>query len=90
MPQIRARDLRANIKTHGYEKGMELVLEAILEERVQEREHMRELTALVAQCIENVSRMVDVGDAMKRKLQDVERINQQGDDHASGNLPSSD
>lgn len=90
MPQIRARDLRENIKTWGYEKGMELTFEAVLEERVQEREHMRELTELVARCIEQVERMVHVGDAMKSKLQDIERIRQQGDQHDPGSIPTGD
>ena len=90
MPQIRARDLRDNVKTYGFERGMHITLEAILEERVQEREHMRELTALVAQCIDQVANMVQVGDAMKSKLEDVKRIIKQGEDHGHGNVQDGD
>jgi len=62
----------------GFERGVAHTLETILDERVQEREQMRELTKLVAQCIDQVEKMVHVGDAMSRSLDEVKRIQQQG------------
>lgn len=90
MLPIRARDLRDNVKVYGFERGMLITLEAILDERVQEREHIRELTDLVARCIDQVERMINVGDAMSHKMQDIERIRQQGDQHDPGSIPPRD
>ena len=81
MPQIRSRDLRVMIKLHGFERGVVMALETMLDERVQEREHMRELTQLVAQCIDQVGQMVHVGDAMKSRFDEMNRIQQQGNHH---------
>ena len=86
MPQIRARDLRTYIKDYGYEKGMAMALEAVLEERVQDREHLRELTNLVAQCIDQVEKMIHVGDSMKRDVDRIKRIYPHGDTDAEGSF----
>jgi hypothetical protein len=79
MPPIRTRDLRVHIKDWGFERAVVHTLEALLEERVQEREHFRELTELVAQCVDQVSKMIHVGDAMKRDIERINRIHLHGD-----------
>ena len=78
---IRARDVRVLIKDYGFEKGVVAALEQILDEYVQTREHLRELTELCSHCIDQVEKMVHVGDALKLRVEELKRISQQGDHH---------
>ena len=74
---VRARDLRANLHELGFERAVLLTLEAVLDERVQEREQMRELVQLVAHCIDQVEKMINVGTGMHKRLDEIKRIGEQ-------------
>lgn len=78
MPQIKARDLRTNIKEWGFEKGVVLTVEQLLDEFAGYRQHMRELTDLVAQCVDQIEKFIAIGDGMKR---DIDKIKREGKQH---------
>lgn len=89
MPLIRARDLRRNIKEFGFEQGTTTTLEALLEEHAQNRQHMREMTELLATCVAQVEKMIHVGESMERKITQITRDRQQGEEHGNdSNVPS--
>lgn len=79
MPPTRARDLQYNIKEYGFEQGVTLTLYGVLDEYAQTRQHLRELTELVSKCVDEVSKMISVGDAMKLKIEQINRDRQQGE-----------
>lgn len=81
MPQIRARDLRTYVKDMGYERGMMVGLERLLDEHAETRQHLRELTELVARCVDEVEKLVHVGDTMRLKIEQMRRDHQQGNEH---------
>jgi hypothetical protein len=74
---IRARDVRVTIQEQGFEKGIVTILERMCDERSGDRQTMREMAEVLRQCIDNVDKMVNVGENMKVKLQEVERREQQ-------------
>lgn len=80
MPPIRARDLRANIADMGFERGVVHTVELLIGECIEQRQHLRELTELVSQCINQVDQMVVVGGAMKDQLQLIKREQSQRGD----------
>lgn len=83
---VRARDLRANIQELGFEKGVVYTLELLLDEFTAYRENMRDMTELLALCIQNVERMVHVGEHAKAQIEELKRRGDQGDaiNHGEG------
>ena len=80
MPLIRARDLRANIKDHGFEQGVVMTLERALDEMAEIRQHTRELTDMVARCVDTIGVLTQAGDGLKRMIEEMQRVHQQGED----------
>lgn len=83
MPQIkhgpvRARDLRANIARHGFEQGVTRTLELLLEEHAETKQNMRDLAAMVSQCIDQVTAMVNFGDLLRKRMDEYTRLINQG------------
>jgi uncharacterized protein Yka (UPF0111/DUF47 family) len=83
MPLIRARDVRVNIAELGFEKGVVASLEHLLDEYAETRQHLRELTEMVARCIDEVQKMIYVGDGLRRSITEIKRVQDQGD-HIDG------
>lgn len=77
MPPIRARDLRQNIRDYGFEQGTVVTFEQLLDEYVQHRQHIRELTRLVSQCIEQIERFLAVGEGLRREIETIKRVGEQ-------------
>jgi thiamine kinase-like enzyme len=78
MPLIRARDLRVTIKEMGFEKGVAHTLELALEELAEIRQLILQLADLASRCIDEVGKLNQINDGMKRKLDELRRIRQQG------------
>ena len=76
---VRARDLRDNIRSMGFERGTIYTLELLLDEFAAHRENMRDMTELLAQCIDNVAKMVHVGEHAKAQIEELKRRRDQGD-----------
>jgi len=76
---VRARDLRANIMEFGFEQGMVHTVERLLDEYAQTRQNLRELVSLVDKCIEEVSKMVQIGTAMRTQIEQLKRTREEGD-----------
>lgn len=74
---VRARDLRANIKEHGYEIGVVTTIEAMLEEYSETRQNLREMAELLNECIDRVNDMVSVGTEMKQRIEEMKRVREQ-------------
>jgi hypothetical protein len=81
---VRARDLRANIREAGFENGVVATIEHLLEEFAQYRQHMREMTDLLATCVDQVGLMVDAGQAMTKRLDQIKRDQTKGDEISHG------
>lgn len=81
MPLIRARDVRFNIKEMGFENGVVVSLERMLDEFAETRQHMRELTELVAQCVDEVEKLIHVGVSLRLKVEQIKRDHEQGNEH---------
>lgn len=81
MPPIRSRDLRANIKAFGFENGVVHTLERFFDEFAGYRQNMRDMSELLSQCINEVEKMISVGEGMQGKLADMQRIMNQGNEH---------
>lgn len=74
---IRARDVRSAVKELGFERGVIHVLELICEERAGDRQTMREIVEMMGQVVNNIDRMVQVGDAMGVQIQEIKRRDEQ-------------
>lgn len=79
--RVRARDLRENVKNYGFEKGVVYTLELLLDELAGYRQHLKELTDLTAQCIDQIDKFVSIGDGLK---QDIEKIKREGKQDGDG------
>lgn len=77
---IRARDLRANIRELGFEQGVVTTLELMLDEHTQDRQHIREMASLLDRCIDEVTKMIGVGEAMKKNMEQIKRDRDRGDE----------
>jgi hypothetical protein len=42
---------------------------------------MRELTELVARCVDEVEKLIHVGDSLRLKVEQIKRDHQQGNEH---------
>lgn len=88
---IRARDLRANVKQYGFEKGTVISLELMLDEFVAMRQAIVDLTDLQSQMIDRVLDMTTVGDEMQKRLQAIARRETQHDStRGVGIIPNGD
>lgn len=86
---FRARDVRANIKEMGFEKGTELSLTIMADEMTGMRQVITELTSTVQQCINLLSIMTQVNGAMATKINNMSRSEQQYEEaRREGGLPS--
>src|SRR5215467_3882593 len=73
-PNVRARDLRSNISEWGFERGVVITLEQLLDEFAGYRQHMRELTDLTAQCVDQIDKFITIGDGLKRDIENIKRV----------------
>lgn len=89
MPLTRARDLRANIKEMGFERGVVHTLELALEQQSEMHGHIRQMSELITTCIEQVEKMVVVGDHMRQTVDQLRRDLKGNDDADPGGFPSS-
>lgn len=82
---VRARDLRANIAQHGFEKGVAQTLEHLLEEHAEMRQNLRTIAELTSNCIDQITALSNIGGAMAKKIDEVRRvIKQDGADDQKG------
>ena len=81
MPLIRARDLRPLIKELGFEKGVVSALESVLQEASELRLIARELTEMMARCVDTVHTLSQAEDGLRRTIEEMRRVHQQGDEH---------
>ena len=86
---VRARDLRANIKEHGFETGMVMTLELLLDEHTQDRQTMREMASMLERVVDHMDRLMAVGSSITQELDRMKRDRQAGDeiDHSQRDKP---
>jgi len=70
---FRARDVRANIKELGFEKGAELSLTLVADEMAGIRQSITELTNMVNQCIDLISNMTTINGEMAQQIDRMKR-----------------
>lgn len=77
---IRSRDLRDNIRMHGYERGVVMSMEAFLEEYAETRQHMRDIVQLVDMCIDQMRRFNAIGEGMTKQIDQIKRDRAKGEE----------
>jgi len=77
MAMFRARDVRANVKELGWEKGLEMSLTLMADEMIGIRQTLTELTAMQEKFIDLIGDMGIVTGALATKLHDMSRIEDQ-------------
>lgn len=60
-----------------------MILERMLEEQSGYRQNLRMMSELLDQCINEVAKMIQVGDGMRAKLEEINRVRDQDSDHAN-------
>ena len=75
----RARDLRANIATYGFERGVTITLELLLDELMSLRESMVEIASVQNQLIDETQKVVNVSSSMRNILERMTRKEEQHD-----------
>jgi hypothetical protein len=86
---FRARDVRANIRELGFEKGAELSLTLLADELVGIRQTSTELTKMVEQLVGIVSNMTMVNGSMAQQLDTMKRREEQFDENRGQGVVSS-
>ena len=81
MPLIRARDLRANIKEQGFERGVVTTLERMMDEMAEMRQHIRQMAELLDQTINEIEKLANIGGQMHKVIEQMVRDRTQGDEH---------
>jgi hypothetical protein len=76
---FRARDVRANIKELGFEKGIELSLTLLADEMAGFRQSMKDMTELQSMMIDRFTDMTQVNGAMAQKISEMRRQEDQFD-----------
>lgn len=76
---FRARDVRANIKELGFEKGIELSLTVLADEMTGFRQSMKEMSELQSMMIDRLTDMTQVSGAMAQKINEMKRAEDQFD-----------
>ena len=93
MPRVaplRARDLRANIKELGFDKGVVMTLELMLDEWVGVREQIREMSELQLTICKVVENMTVVADGIANQMNAIKNKEEQfNESRGEGILPSS-
>lgn len=78
-PAVKARDLRANIQELGFEHGVVATLELLLEEHAANRQYIRDLSNITEKLIDNFERMVAVSDGLRRHIDALKRVQEEGE-----------
>lgn len=86
MPQshsapIRARDLRANIKQYGFERGVVITLELLLDEWAGMRQQMQEMASIQSATIDQLQIMVGNAEGIARRVSTLQQRDQNYDEH---------
>ena len=86
---FRARDVRANIKELGFEKGMEMSLTLMADEQVGIRQAISNLAEMQQQMITLLEQMTTVNGAIAQKMDTMKREEDQHDENRGhGIIPS--
>jgi len=70
---VKARDLRDNIRTYGFEKGVVATLEPLLEEHAVAWRNMQTLTNLVDQLIDHLGELHQIAEGMRQGIDGLQR-----------------
>lgn len=76
---FRARDVRANIKEMGFEKGIELSLTLLADEMTGFRQSMKEMSELQSMMIDRLTDTMQISGAMATKISEMQRTEDQFD-----------
>jgi methyl-accepting chemotaxis protein len=70
---IKARDLRENISTMGFERGVVHSLETAIEEINALRGNMRDAAEVISNMVDQMDRFLNISDGIQSKLNMLER-----------------
>lgn len=76
---FRARDVRANIKELGFEKGIELSLTILADEMTGFRQSMKDMSELQSMMIDRLTEIIQISGAMGEKIHEMSRREDQFD-----------
>lgn len=80
---VRARDLRSNILSMGFEKGAVHTLELMLEEHSAMKQTLRDMSEVLQMCVSQVEIMIKVGEGMQNRITEIQRTAAQGEGDGS-------
>ena len=72
--RVRARDLRANIKELGFEKGVTVTLELLLEDFNSQRNTLNEAIAIISRLVDSFDEVMAVATHFKTQLEEARRV----------------
>jgi hypothetical protein len=76
---FKERDLHAQIRENGFERGVAYTLGRVIGEHAEDRQHVRELTQLVDQCITLVNNLVMVNTKLRDTVRTLQRVQAQSE-----------
>ena len=76
---VKARDVRAAIREHGFERGVERILTLLCDELVGYRQAMNEMATIQSQTIDRLSELTTIGGTLAQRLSDLKRSEAQFD-----------
>ena len=79
---IRARDVRTNIASNGFERGVVITLEAMLEEQSAMRQNIVNAVEVIQSIVEQLDRFLEIASSMQRNVDTVKRNLKGPDDEA--------
>ena len=80
---VRARDLRSNILSMGFEKGIVHTLELMLEEHSAMKQTLRDISEVTGLCVSQIEFLLKIGEGMQNRITEIQRTAAQGEDDGS-------
>ena len=77
---VRARELRENIRTMGFEVGTITTLERLLDEWASTRNQLREMVQIIDQQGNLIAQFLQIGEGMKEQIERLKRTRDMTDE----------
>ena len=70
---IKARDVRVNVATNGFERGVVITLEAMCEDISALRTNLRDSAEVMGNMVEQLERFLHISSTLQNKIHALER-----------------
>lgn len=83
---LRARDVRSLIKEHGFERGITEAIERVCDENAGHRQALVDMAGQLNAVMELLSKFTVIGENMSKRIQEIDRREQQYQSAAEGGI----